>query len=142
MPDRVASEENATMQAVMNSYHTNDQVVAQEQQGALNRVHADAARAQAQSAAIDARREASTAAYDQQMRDTDARNSAIDSQADNIDRASKMNQDYILDRSVVRDNENGDRGTVSNSYADALVRGNPDRYQIVPTQEMIKGRDF
>jgi hypothetical protein len=76
------------------------------------------------------------------MRDTDARNSAVDSQSDNIDRTSKMNQDYILDRSVVRDTENGDRGTVSNGYADSLVRSNPDRYQIVPTQEMIKARDF
>jgi hypothetical protein len=142
MPDRIAGEENATMQAVMNSYHTNGQVVAQEQQGALDRVHADVARAQAQSAAIDARREASTAAYNQQMRNTDARNSAVDSQTENIDRASKMNQDYILDRSVVRDTESGDRGTVSNGYADSLVRSNPDRYQIVPNQEMIKGRDF
>jgi hypothetical protein len=42
----------------------------------------------------------------------------------------------------VRDTENGDRGTVSNSYADSLVRGNPDRFQYVPNQEMIRGQDY
>jgi hypothetical protein len=61
---------------------------------------------------------------------------------DDIDRSSKMNQDYILDRSVVRDTENAARGTVSNSYADSLVRGNPDRFQIVPNQDLLKGRDY
>jgi hypothetical protein len=142
MPDRVAKEEAATMQAIFNSYHTNDQVVAREQQGALDRVHADAARAQAQSAAIDARRESSFAAYNQHISNLDAQFSANDAHMDNIDRASKMNQDYILDRSVVTDNENGDRGTVSNNYADSLVRGNPNRYQIVPNQDLIKGRDY
>jgi hypothetical protein len=61
---------------------------------------------------------------------------------DNIDRSSKINQDYILDRSVVRDNENADRGTVSNSYADSLVRSNPERFQIVANQDLIKGKDY
>ena len=42
-----------------------------------------------------------------------------------------MNQDYILDRSEVRDNELSERGTVTNNYADSLVRANPDRFHIV-----------
>jgi hypothetical protein len=128
IPVRYADEENATLLAVIHSYHQNEHMMAQLRQGALNRVQADAARANAQSAAIDARREASTAAFNTHM--------------DNIDRSSKINQDYILDRSVVRDTENAERGTLSNSYADALVRGNPDRFQIVPNQDLIKGKDF
>jgi len=128
IPERFADEENATMLAVIRSYQQNAQMMAQLRQGAMNRVQADAARANAQSAAINDRREANAAAFDQHM--------------DNIDRSSKVNQDYILDRSVVRDNDNAERGTVSNSYADSLVRGNPDRYQIVPNQDLIKGKDY
>jgi hypothetical protein len=128
IPERYADEENATMLAVIHSYRQNEQMMAQLRQGAMNRVQADAARANAQSAAINARREANTAAFNTHM--------------DNIDRSSKINQDYILDRSVVRDNENSERGTLSNSYADSLVRSNPDRFQIVADQDLIKGKDF
>jgi hypothetical protein len=98
------------------------------QQGAMNRVQADATRAAQQSAAINARREASTAAFNAHM--------------DSIDRSSKITQDYILDRSVVRDSTTGDRGTVSNGYADSLVRANPDRFQVVPNQNLIAGKDY
>ena len=61
---------------------------------------------------------------------------------DDIDRGSKVFQDYVLDRSVVRDNEYSERGTLTNSYADALVRGNPDRFHIVPNQDLIKGKGY
>ncbi len=142
IPERFADEENATLLAVIRSYRQNEQMMAQLRQGAMNRVQADAARASAQSAALNERREASNAAFNQHMGNLDAQNGAFDSHMDAIDRTSKMNQDYILDRSVVRDNENAGRGTLSNSYADSLVRSNPDRFQIVPNQDLIKGRDF
>jgi hypothetical protein len=128
IPERFADEENATMMAVIQSYKQNTQMIAQLQQGVMNRIQADAARANAQAAAINARRESSTAAFNQHM--------------DNLDRSSKINQDYILDRSVVRDNQNAERGTVSNSYADSLVRNNPERFQIVANQDLIKGKDY
>ena len=41
--------------------------MAQQRQSAMNRVQADAARGQAQAAALNARREASNAAFDQHM---------------------------------------------------------------------------
>ncbi|MEP6886444.1 MAG: hypothetical protein ABJC66_16970 [Gammaproteobacteria bacterium] len=128
IPVRFAEEENATLLAVIRSFQQNQQMMAQLRQGAMNRVQADAARASAQSAALNARREASNAAFDAHM--------------DDLDRSSKINQDYILDRAVVRDNQNAERGTLSNSYADSLVRGNPDRFQIVPNQDLIKGKDY
>lgn len=128
IPLRFAEEENATLLAVIRSYRQNEQMMAQLRQGAMNRVQADAARANAQSIALNQRREASNAAFDAHM--------------DNLDRSSKINQDYMLDRTVVRDNENAERGTLSNSYADSLVRGNPDRFQIVPNQDLIKGKDY
>lgn len=142
LPIGIAETENATMLAVIRSFTQNEQMMAQMRQGEIDRVHADAARANAQNAAINARREASNAAFDQHMSNLNSQFSANDTHMDNIDRASKMQQDYMLDRSVVTDNENGARGTVSNNYADSLVRANPDRYQIVPNQNLIKGADY
>lgn len=128
LPLGIADSEGATMLAVIHSYTQNERMMAQMRQGEIDRVHADAARANAQNAAINARREASNAAFDAHM--------------DNLDRASKIQQNYMLDRSVVTDNENGERGTVSNNYADSLVRANPNRYQVVPNQNLIKGQDY
>ena len=59
-----------------------------------------------------------------------------------LDWSSKVTQNYILDRSVVKDNEWDERGTVGNRFADSLVKANPDRFEIVPNQEMIRGRDY
>jgi hypothetical protein len=142
IPERFADEENPTMNAVIASFRQNEQMMAQLRQGAMNRVQADIARGSAQTDAINARREASNAAFNQHMSKLDAQNSSFDAHNDNIDRASKASQDYMLDRSVVRDTDNGERGTVTNSYADSLVRGNPERFQIVPNQDLIKGKDY
>jgi hypothetical protein len=142
LPEKVADAENDTLLAVIRSFQQNEQMMAQLRQGAMNRVQADAARANAQSEALNARREASNAAFDSHMNDLNAQSSSFDNHMDSIDRSSKMNQDYILDRSVVRDTGNGDRGTVNNNYADSLVRGNPERFQMVPNQDLIKGRDY
>lgn len=76
------------------------------------------------------------------MGDVDRSHSSFDQHMDDIDRGSKMTQDYILDRSVVRDNDMNERGTVNNSYADSLVRANPDRFEIVGNQDLIKGKDY
>jgi len=142
IPERFADEENPTMNAVIASFRQNEQMMAQLRQGAMNRVQNDIARAKSQNDAINARREASNAAFDQHMSKLDAQSSANDAHNDNVDRSSKVFQDYVLDRSVVRDTESDERGTVTNSYADSLVRGNPDRFQLVPNQNLIKGKDY
>ncbi len=142
IPERFADEENSTMNAVIASFRQNEPMMAQLRQGAMNRVQADISRGKAQTEAINARREASNAAFNQHMSKLDAQSSAFDAHNDNIDRASKATQDYILDRSIVRDTDNGERGTVTNSYADSLVRGNPERFQVVPNQDLIKGKDY
>ena len=142
IPEKFADEENPTMNAVVASFHQNEQMMAQLRQGAMNRVQSDIARTRAQNDAINERREASNAAFNQHMSNLDAQSSANEAHNDNIDRSSKAFQDYVLDRSVVRDAESGERGTVTNSYADSLVRGNPDRFQLVPNQDLIKGKDY
>jgi len=142
LPERLAERESGVLLAVIHSYQPNRQVMGQLQQGALNRVQADAARANQQAAAINARREASTAAFNQHMDNLNAQSQSFNAHMDNIDRSSKITQDYILDRSVVRDTENGDRATVSNGYADSLVRANPNRFQVVPSQNLLAGKDY
>jgi hypothetical protein len=142
LPEALLEKESATLLAVIHSYQPNAQVMGQLQQGAMNRIQADAARANQQAAAINARREASNAAFDQHMGALNAQSQSFNAHMDNIDRSSKITQDYILDRSVVRDTENGDRATVSNGYADSLVRANPDRYQVVPSQSLLAGKDY
>jgi hypothetical protein len=54
---------------------------------------------------------------------------------------------YILDQTVIQDNNmynNGTigHGTVWNSTADALVRSDPNRYEYVPQQNYWRGTDY
>ena len=75
----------------------------------------------------------------QTLRQNDAEN---DQHMANIDWQSKITQDYILDRSVVKDVEYDDRATVGNRFADSLVKANPNRFEIVQNQDLIRGRDY
>ena len=75
----------------------------------------------------------------QSLRQNDAEK---DQHMGNIDWQSKITQDYILDRSVVKDVEDDDRATVGNRFADSLVKANPNRFEIVQNQDLIQGRDY
>jgi hypothetical protein len=59
-----------------------------------------------------------------------------------LDWSSKVTQNYILDRTVVRDTENDAHGTLSNRFADTLIQSNPNRFEAVPNQQMIQGVDY
>ncbi|HEY2861808.1 MAG TPA: hypothetical protein VGJ21_25635 [Terracidiphilus sp.] len=142
VPMPYVDQEAATMTAIIASYHQNNGVIAREGQADLARIHAQAEANQRQTDAINARRESNNAAFDSHMKDLDRSNAGFDQHMDDIDRSSKGFQDYILDRSVVVDNEYNERGTVANSYADSLVRANPDRFQVVANQNLIKGQDY
>ncbi|ABF40089.1 hypothetical protein Acid345_1086 [Candidatus Koribacter versatilis Ellin345] len=141
-PKTVAAQLAPTIKAMVASYRQNGAVVSAEQQAAMSRVQADAAAAAAQGKALDARREASNASFDNHMRSLDQSNASFNGHMDDLDRSSKAFQNYQLDRSVVHDNDYAERGTVSNSYADSLVRANPDRFQIIQNQDLIKGIDY
>lgn len=143
IPERYADAENATMNAVIASFRQNGQIMSRLRQGAMTRVQNDIKRAKIQNEMINARRRAGTAAYNQHISDLDAQDRAIDAHDNEIDRSSKVFQDYILDRSVVRDTQNGNTDkTVADDYADSLVRNNPNRFQIVPNQDLIEGKDY
>ncbi len=127
-PPALAAQEQPTLKAIYDSYTMNNQVVSSE-------FAADQARSRA--AGNNAR-----IAANQAHATEDARSAAFQAHMDNIDRFSKSFQNYQLDQTELQDNNLNARGAVPNSLADALVKANPDRYQIVPTQDFLKGSDF
>jgi hypothetical protein len=127
-PQTSAAEEQPTLKAIYDSYSINGQVVASEfaQDERRSRQAGNNARIQANNAHAA----------------EDARSAAFQAHMDNIDRFSKSFQNYQLDQTELQDSEQNERGAVPNSLADALIKANPDRFQSVPTQDFLKGRDF
>ena len=85
------------------------------------------------------------------MNATEAANQAqwagFDQQENNISRQGQGFSNYLLDQTVVQDNTVGGTGMVGhatlwNSTADALVKSNPNRYQIVDTPGYWNGVDY
>jgi hypothetical protein len=132
LPTAVADKERATMGAVLASYRMNEAVVnkqandyAAPRVAAINAIGAAALKRGAETSAL----------HDRQNR---AWEKGQDSQA-------KRNQgfsNYLLDQSVVRDNEQNAHGTAWNKTADSLVRSNPQRYEYVNTSDFKKGIDY
>jgi hypothetical protein len=78
-------------------------------------------------------------------RDNDFAKSVLERDRANADIHDKYVQAFgniILDQTMVRDTERNAHGTISNDYADVLVRSNPGRFQYVPTQSYLKGIDY
>ncbi len=141
-PENVFEDVNATIMAMVHSFSVDHAVIQRETAAVIDNIHAVGAASTAQAHAADQRREASSAAFNNHMNAIDQNSGAFNSHMDDIDRSSKAFQDYTLDHSVVRDNDSSERGTVNNSYADSLVRANPERFEIVPNQNLIKGLDY
>ena len=127
----------ATMGAILQSYQVNQAVVNQEASAmaapAIDAIHRIGAQATARMQQAD--RE-----HDQQHADYHARQ-------DDLDRRNQGFHNYILDQTVVQDNNmygNGTvgHGTVWNSQADALVKANPNRFEIVNTPNYWQGVDY
>ena len=127
-PKSTAAQEQPTLKAIYDSYSINGQVVASEYAGDERR---------SREAGNNARIQANTAHAAE-----DAQSASFQAHMDNIDRFSKSFQNYQLDRTELQDNDQNARGAVPNSLADALIKANPDRFQTVPTQDFLKGKDF
>ena len=77
----------------------------------------------------------------------DAQHAGYNAQQDSNARNGQGFSNYLLDQTVIQDNNmygNGTvgHGTVWNSTADALVKANPNRYEIVDNPDFWKGKDF
>ena len=144
-------KERETVKAIVSSWKVNQQVIAQQTAAAVqqsnantqalirqnqmqvDRIHQIGAQATARMQATEAANDAQHAGYWAQQ-DSNARN-------------GQGFSNYLLDQTVVQDNNmynNGTigHGTVWNATADALVKSDPNRYEIVDTPGYWKGIDY
>ncbi len=128
IPKALFEKETPTLVAVAKSYQVNSQVVQGEVQQQIRMSNEF-------TASVLARARSSQAAFDDKLAHDRANSDARD-------RSFQAFDNVIIGQSVVRDTERNAHGTISNDYADALVRSNPDRFQYVPTQDYIKGIDY
>ncbi|HEY4972410.1 MAG TPA: hypothetical protein VII41_02310, partial [Steroidobacteraceae bacterium] len=141
-PEAVFDQVNPTIMAMVHSFSVDQAVIQRQTAAVIDNIHAIGAASAAQAKAADQRREASSAAFNNHISAINQSSGELNSHMDDIDRSSKAFQDYTLDRSVVRDTNLSERATVNNSYADSLVRANPERFEIVPNQNLIRGLDY
>ena len=131
-PKAIADRERATMKAVFGTYQMNQGVVSQQAYAyakpAIDRIHAIGAAAKARSDETNTANESQHQAWNAQQ----------ESQA----RTNAGFHNYLLDQTVIQDNNHNAHGTVWNSTADALVRHNPDRFELVQAPNFWKGIDY
>ena len=128
VPKELAEEEWPTIVAMANSYRQNGAEIQRQTNIIIQNIHANAAAAQA-------RARATSEANDRHNADVEAR-------WDDNAKYNKSFENYQLDRTVIQDNDRNERGTVGYQYGDALVRSDPNRFQYVPTQDLLKGVDY
>ncbi len=150
-PLAVADEDKDVLSAILKTYQPNMQVINQENAALLrqkqqsdqrtlawgqqyvDQIHQIGQQATARMNATEAANDAQHAGYWAQQ-NTNARNSAGFS-------------NYLLDQSVVQNNNVGGTGAVGhatlwNSTANAYVKANPNKYEIVNTPNYWKGVDY
>jgi hypothetical protein len=131
-PTAVYAREQATLSAVMESYQFDQRVVqnegAQLAAPAIAQIHA-IGRAAAQQAADAHRME-------------DIHNSSVYERWDSNDKRNQAFSNYLLDQTVVLDNQNNAHGTLWNQDADLLVKTDPNRFEYVNAPNYWKGIDY
>jgi predicted GNAT family acetyltransferase len=142
IPQKYADSETATLRAVVASYRRNESVISAENAAVMERIRKQGVANEEQAKALNASREANKQSFDNHMQTLRQNDADNDQHMGNIDWQSKITQDYILDRSVVKDLEYDGTATVGNRFADSLVKANPNRFEIVQNQELIRGRDY
>jgi len=132
VPVALADKERATMGAILASFTVNQQVVNAQ-------ASAIAAPAIAQIHAIGqaAAHQASSAHAAQ-----DAHNRSVEERWDSLDKQHQAFSNYLLDQTVILDNQNNAHGTLWNQTADLLVKSDPNRFEYVNTPNYWKGIDY
>jgi len=132
VPVGVAEKERATMAAILSSF----QVDMAKVQGQANAIAAPAINAIHQiGAEAKARADAAHAAED-------AHNRSVEQRWDDQDKHNQAFSNYLLEQTVIQDNEKGTHSTEWNSVADAMVKSDPNRYEYVNTPNFWKGVDY
>ena len=151
VPNALAEQERSTLNAILDSWKVNMQVVNQQVAGAMQQMNANTQAAIRQNQrTVDNIRQIganATARYNATQAANDAQHAGYWAQQDSNARNSQGFSNYLLDQTVIQDNNMYGNGTVGhgtawNSTADALVRSNPERYEIVQTPNFWKGVDY
>jgi hypothetical protein len=66
----------------------------------------------------------------------------VEKMLDERDKTNHGFSNYLLEQTVIQDNEKGTHSTEWNATADAMVKSNPQRYEYVPNQNFWKGVDY
>lgn len=132
VPMAVADRERATMGAILASFSENQAVI----QGQASAIAAPAI-AQIHEIGRQAAQQAANAHAAE-----DAHNQSVEKRWDDNDKHNQAFSNYLLDQTVIQDNENHTHSTEWNQTADAMVKNNPDRYEYVPTPNFWKGVDY
>ncbi|MFI5179867.1 MAG: hypothetical protein ACHQPI_00555 [Thermoanaerobaculia bacterium] len=127
LPQAISAQVMPTAVATVSSFRMNNQVITDAYQ----------VRLQGQRAAF----EAQQASHRSQQAAIEAQHAGYWARQDANARQAQGFHNYLLDQTVVTDNE-GRRGTLSNNAATALIKGDPSRFQEVPTSQYLKGWDY
>lgn len=150
-PNSLADRQKPTVQAMVPTLNVNADVMNQQNAELLRRKQADdaAIRAQTQQAInnIHAIGAQATARYNATQAANDAQHAQYWARQDANARTNQGFHNYILDQTVVQDNNmygNGTigHGTLWNSEADALVKANPNRFEYVTVPNYWRGTDY
>lgn len=131
-PVGIAAQERATLGAILDSFKVDMSTVNRQAAAlaapAIEQIHAigRAAAAQAKQA--------------HEM--SDLHNRSVEARWDSQDKGSQAFSNYLLDQTVIADNDNGGHATLWNQTADELVKRNPSRFSYVETPNFWKGVDY
>jgi hypothetical protein len=144
VPVKYAEAEAPTILAISHSYSQDAKVIASESAADMGLIRQAGERSKIIGKEANERREQSQQSFENHMQSLNQNSVDFDQHMANIDWSSKLTQDYILDRSVAKDNDYDPNAaaTVNNKFADSIVRANPDRFEIVQNQDLIRGRDY
>jgi hypothetical protein len=132
VPVQFADRERGTMEAILASFNVNQAIVQSQ---------ANAIAAPAIAAIHEIGRRAAQQAADAHAAE-DAHNAAVEKRWDSQDKSNQAFSNYLLDQTVIQDNQLNAHGTVWNQTADAMVKNDPQRYEYVNTPNFWKGIDY
>jgi len=151
LPNAVAAEERSTVRAIIDSWKVNQQTLNQQVAAATQRMNENTQALIQESQRQVERIHQIGAEATERMRNAEEvqamRNDSFERQEDAISRNGQGFSNYLLDQTVVQDNNMYNNGTIGhgtfwNSTAEALVKADPNRYEIVDTPNYWRGVDY
>jgi len=151
VPNAVAEQEHDLVKAIVDSWRVNQQVLNQQTATAIQRTNANTqALIQESQRQVDRIHQigADATARMKNAEEMQAmRNDSFERQEDAISRNGQGFSNYLLDQTMVQDNNMYNNGTIGhgtfwNSTAEALVKADPNRYEIVDTPNYWRGVDY